>query len=235
MTDADFYAVLGVPVSASQRSIRDAYLALVRRLHPDRVGHGGTARFQAITEAYDTLSDPAKRRQYDHRHAQTAVRPPARSARYRSRHDVRPEPLVAEPVPLVGEPDAVRPSLEGLFERIVRNFTSVGRPKAERLETVHLGIILTRCEAAAGVVVPVAVPVVRHCRYCSGLGGTMLPCPACAGRGRVIGDETVRISLPPTIRDGAVIDVALDAVGVTNLCLRLHVAVHESPTTPLMW
>jgi molecular chaperone DnaJ len=235
MTDADFYQVLGVPASASQRSIRDAYLALVRRLHPDRVGPGGTARFQAITEAYDTLSDPVKRRRYDHRCAPVTVPPAPRSAGFRSRRAIRPEPLVTEPISLSGEPDTVQPSLESLFERIVRNFTAGGRPKAERLETVHLGVILTGSEAAAGVVVPIAVPVVRHCRYCGGLGGAVLPCPACAGRGSVLRDEMLQARIPPMVRDGAIVDVALDPVGITNLAVRLHVVVRNEPLSPMAW
>lgn len=229
MTDIDFYQVLGVPPTASDRNIRDAYLALVRRLHPDRVGPGGTARFQAITEAYDTLSNPAKRRRYDLR----CERAPAPRARRSTVVDLRsrsePEPLVAEPIPLVDEPETVRPSIESLFEHVVRNFTDVGRPKAERVQTCDLGVILTRGEALEGVMVPIALPALRECPYCGGLGGTVLPCLACRGRGRVIRDEIVRVRIPPRIRDGTVIEVPLDTIGVTNLCLRLHVVVRDGP------
>jgi curved DNA-binding protein len=62
----DFYEVLGVPHNASAEDIQRAYRQLARRHHPDVNREPGTEeRFKAITEAYDTLSDPARRRKYD--------------------------------------------------------------------------------------------------------------------------------------------------------------------------
>jgi curved DNA-binding protein len=62
----DFYEVLGVPHNASAEDIQRAYRQLARRHHPDvNREPGAEERFKAITEAYDTLSDPARRRKYD--------------------------------------------------------------------------------------------------------------------------------------------------------------------------
>jgi DnaJ-class molecular chaperone len=59
----DFYQTLGVPKGASDEEIKRAYRTAAMRNHPDR---GGDVRqFQTIQEAYDTLSDPQKRQQYD--------------------------------------------------------------------------------------------------------------------------------------------------------------------------
>lgn len=64
----DYYSLLGVNRSASQDEIKKAYRKLAMKNHPDR---GGNAKkFQQITEAYDVLGDPAKRRQYDNPHQQ---------------------------------------------------------------------------------------------------------------------------------------------------------------------
>ena len=65
--------LLGVPADATTAQIKKAYRKLARQHHPDtNPGDTDAAdRFQAITEAYDTLTDPARRQAYD------ATRPPA--------------------------------------------------------------------------------------------------------------------------------------------------------------
>ena len=60
----DFYTTLGVPRSASQDEIKKAYRKLAHQHHPDKQG-GNEAKFKEINEAYQVLSDPRKRSQYD--------------------------------------------------------------------------------------------------------------------------------------------------------------------------
>jgi curved DNA-binding protein len=63
----DYYAVLGVPKTASQADIKKAFRKLAREHHPD-AKPGDTAaerKFKEVNEANEVLSDPAKRKQYD--------------------------------------------------------------------------------------------------------------------------------------------------------------------------
>lgn len=67
----DYYVVLDVSPSASQQQIRDAYKKQALKSHPDRVPSDSperpsrTKKFQQINDAYFTLSDPSRRRDYD--------------------------------------------------------------------------------------------------------------------------------------------------------------------------
>src|SRR6476660_9698919 len=63
----DYYAVLGVPKTASQADIKKAFRKLARQHHPDaKPGDSAAERkFKEVNEANEVLSDPAKRQQYD--------------------------------------------------------------------------------------------------------------------------------------------------------------------------
>ena len=66
-TAKDFYKVLGVSEKASKEDIRKAYLALAKKYHPDKTGGDKAAeeRLKEINEAYDTLKNDLKRKEYD--------------------------------------------------------------------------------------------------------------------------------------------------------------------------
>jgi curved DNA-binding protein len=63
----DYYAVLGVPRTASPAEIKKAFRKLARQHHPDAKPGDSAAerRFKEVNEANEVLSDPAKRKQYD--------------------------------------------------------------------------------------------------------------------------------------------------------------------------
>ncbi|MCL4449079.1 MAG: DnaJ domain-containing protein [Actinobacteria bacterium] len=80
MATDTYYEVLGVGADATQEEIHRAYKKLAQQVHPDK---GGTnALFRTIREAYETLSDPDRRRQYDDR-----LKQPDSSATDESFHD----------------------------------------------------------------------------------------------------------------------------------------------------
>jgi curved DNA-binding protein CbpA len=66
-TTTDLYKVLGLPREATQDDIRKAHRELVRKYHPDASpgDHSSEERFREVQRAYEVLSDPQKRREYD--------------------------------------------------------------------------------------------------------------------------------------------------------------------------
>src|SRR3982750_2583569 len=63
----DYYESLGVPRTASEGDIKKAFRKLAREYHPDVAKDKKKAeeKFKEINEAYEVLSDPAKRKKYD--------------------------------------------------------------------------------------------------------------------------------------------------------------------------
>ena len=60
----NFYDVLGVKKNASQDEIKKAYRELCKKYHPDKHG-GDDTKIKEVNEAYATIGDPEKRKQYD--------------------------------------------------------------------------------------------------------------------------------------------------------------------------
>lgn len=63
----DYYGILEVDFDATEEEIRSNYIRLALKWHPDKHKDqaGATSKFQEINEAYQVLSDPLKRQEYD--------------------------------------------------------------------------------------------------------------------------------------------------------------------------
>jgi DnaJ-class molecular chaperone len=221
MKTRDYYVTLGVPRTETTAGIRSAFRELAKRHHPDRSGAEGNETFREVLEAYRVLSDAALRRHYDEGLRRRAEAPEPLVIRRASA-----EALTDEPVPLFGRADEARPSFDAMFDRLVRNFTRIGVPKAERLEPLHCDVLLSPDEAATGGVLPIDVPVFEPCSECGGSGSTWLfPCLHCGQSGMVEDAVTVRLEIPPMVRGGTVIDLPLEGLGVSNFRLRIFIHI----------
>ena len=60
----DYYNILGINKSASKDEIKKAFYKLAHKYHPDKK-EGNEAKFKQVNEAYQVLSDDAKRSKYD--------------------------------------------------------------------------------------------------------------------------------------------------------------------------
>ena len=168
----NLYESLGVPKNASGDEIKKAYRKLAREHHPDR-NPGDTAaeeRFKEVQTAYDVLSDPDKRKQYDAFGSANGRPGPGRGGQGDFRVDL-------------GDFD-LGDIFGGLFGRGGR---TQARPRAERGADVEAVVNLSFEDSLRGIETRIPVDIVAACHTCAGTGarpGTAPKiCPECNGRG----------------------------------------------------
>jgi molecular chaperone DnaJ len=175
---ATLYDTLGVKKGASQDEIKKAYRKLAAKYHPDKNPGDASAeeRFKEVQNAYDTLSDPEKRKAYD-QFGSTNGRPgfDPRDFNFGTGGNFRVEDL-GDLGDLFG----------GLFNR---GGTRVRRPQPERGADIEVTVNLSFEDSLRGLETKIPVEVTTACRECGGTGaqpGTApVICPECNGRGVV--------------------------------------------------
>lgn len=227
----DLYAVLGLAPGATMTDIKRAYRRLARRYHPginpgDRAAE---AMFHRISEAYETLVDPARRQQYDAGGRAAAARPAAATFEF-SGFDFS-----------VAAHGAQAATFSELFADVLHpGGGDPGRPEAgtdlhatlavsfvDAMRGVQRQVVVTRqdlCAACRGTgQVNTPEGKCAHChatgklrwarghmvfsKACAACGGTgrqrQQRCLVCAAQGRVVHSEAVPVYVPPGTADGA--------------------------------
>ena len=219
----NYYVVLGLSSAASSQQIKEAFRRLAKELHPDQSGKE-SAPFQELQEAYSVLSDPVQRRHYD-------KQSPSKLSRVNAEPFSSPVPFPQTgPKPLIPEIslsqsfERFRPSFEELFSRWWSNFSPASRPKAERLESVTVEVLLSAEEVRRGGVVSVKIPLRICCPSCQGRGGFAgFECWRCAGTGIWEGEYPLRVSYPPGF--DSIVQVPLSGLGFINFYLTIRFRV----------
>jgi molecular chaperone DnaJ len=194
--EKDFYKVLGVAKDAPADEIKKAYRKLARKHHPDanKGDSESEDRFKEISEAYDVLSDDAKRREYDEARAlfgSGGLRFPgggAGGARMGA-----PGGMGGATFDLgdlfggsAGAGAGLGDVLGGLFGRGRAGGATAGGPR--RGADVESEVTLAFTEAVDGVTVPLRLTSEAACAACRGTGAkagtTPRVCPTCQGSGQ---------------------------------------------------
>lgn len=192
--EKDFYAVLGVSKDATADEIKKKYRKLARELHPDKNPGDKAAeeRFKSVSEAYDVLSDDARRKEYDEARSLFA------GGGFRSgpgfgsqggyggfgggggqQYNVNVEDLFGD------ESGGLGDFLGGLFNR---GRGGARTPQARRGQDLESSLTLSFDDALDGVTVPLRLSTDAPCAACHGTGakaGTVpRVCPTCEGTGQ---------------------------------------------------
>jgi molecular chaperone DnaJ len=174
-TERDYYEILGVLPTASQREIKRAFRRLALLHHPDRNPHNKKSeeKFKEIAEAYGILNNPQKRNAYDEHTAQAP----------RAADDVSRSSAGSDfngPIP---SNDLLRDVFRDILGYPIR-----GRQKGQKGEDLRYHLSITFEEAALGRQVEIKIPSYTTCPACRGLkmkpGSRLKQCPLCKGKGR---------------------------------------------------
>ena len=227
----DLYEVLGVPRKASDDEIKKAYRKLARKYHPDRNPGDDEAeeRFKEVQAAYDTLSDPEKRKQYDAGGMFSGFGPRGFGGG--------------------GGGGGFTSDLGDIFSTFFGRRGGAGaQQSAARGRDLETEVQLSFDQAIRGAEISVSVQKQATCTTCHGSGakpGTSpivcprcggrgidsesqgffsisQPCPRCGGRGEIVESpcetcggsgltfqrKRYRVKVPPGVRDGTRIRVA---------------------------
>jgi molecular chaperone DnaJ len=194
--EKDFYAVLGVPKSASADDIKKAYRKLARELHPDHNPDDkkAEARFKDVSEAYGVLSDERKRKEYDEMRSlfgSGAFRRNARAGAGGAPFDINDLFGGAQPGQGGGGGRFGGGGFSDLFSSI---FTGdrAGR-RAARGRDVEAEVTLAFADAVRGTTMPLTLRTPGVCDTCHGSGAAAgsqpRPCPTCHGSGLVTSNQ----------------------------------------------
>ena len=171
----DFYIVLGIERAATVGDVKRAYKRLARRFHPD-INPGdrmAAAQFRQIAEAYETLSDPDRRRRYD----------------------AAGQELSSEPIAYgfegfdfsVSVSGASAPTFGDLFADVIGQRESRRQDGTQvRGADLHRSLELSFEDAMRGGQHAITITRQEHCRTCKGLGRMHVAesrCPQCHGAG----------------------------------------------------
>ncbi|MBD3143259.1 molecular chaperone DnaJ [Microbispora bryophytorum] len=186
--EKDYYAVLGVPKTASAEEIKKAYRKLARQYHPDaNPGNKETEeKFKEVSEAYDVLSDAKRRKEYDEARTLFGSGLGGYAGTGGTRAGGNFNFDLGDLFGGSGSGERIGDLFGGLFNRGgAGTRTTTARPR--RGQDVESEVTLAFGEAVDGTTVSLRLTSSAACTACGGTGAkagtTPRVCPTCEGTG----------------------------------------------------
>lgn len=206
---SDHYQVLGVSPDASQDEIKKAYRKLARELHPDvNPSPEAEEKFKLVTHAYEVLSDPQSRAQYDRGDAGFGLGDIFESFFGASPRGPRSRSQRGEDALLHVQLDLAE-AVFGVTKTITID-TAIGCDSCS-MSGIKAGTSIKSCDVCRGTgqiqrqvqsFMGVMVTTTT-CNVCRGSGQVVpSPCPDCRGQGRIRAKRDLELEIPAGVSDG---------------------------------
>ncbi len=230
----DYYAILGVPRTATEEEIKKARMKLARKYHPDLNPGDKKAedQFKKVQEAYDVISDPEKRKRYDQFGENWENMPfTGGNASGYGGSGGAPGGFTGDPFGF-GTTTSKNTMPFDNFEDVLNNFLnpngqpgrSSGSPKSGGAEDMDFGVDVTLEEAMRGVEKRLTLSLEDVCPECGGAGYSRTlrgqidlskgSCLRCRGKGRMLANRTLTVKIPAGVWDGY--KITLEGQGAAN-------------------
>jgi len=213
MPGKDYYNILGVNRSASDKEIKQAYRKLARKYHPD-VNPGdktAEAKFKEINEAHEVLSDPEKRKKYDQfgdnwQYADQFSKA-GTGAHWSSNRGGGA--YTSYDLGDIGD-------LGSIFENLYQGFGTgsfgTRRQAQAKPKSLQHTIDVTLEEAYQGTARTIQLQTEEICPSCRGTGRSSRmrgkACTSCGGAGGFARTKRLEVKIPPGVNDGSKIRLA---------------------------
>ncbi len=207
MASKDYYAILGVSRTATEKEIKQAYRRLARKYHPD-VNPGDKSaetKFKQINEAHEVLSDAEKRKKYDRfgdqwqnaeqfaKASQGAQRDFGKGGGYTTYDS--------------GDLGDLGDIFGGIFQGFGTGAGSARR--AARPSSMEHPVDVTLEEAYQGTKRVIQMQAEEPCATCGGAGRVgRTRCSTCGGAGRLLKSRRLEVKIPPGVGDGSKVRIA---------------------------
>lgn len=213
----NLYEVLELSISAQQTEIKASYRRLARKYHPD-LNQGKPEfiiKFKEITEAYEILSDKAKKKDYDilngyyYKNTYSNYKK-ADSAYKKTTSDFTTKPSKENK----SKTDSFSNIFNDIFDGLKKTTPSTkshktNQPKSENGSNVETTVLISLKEAITGTSRTINILHVQLCPKCQArpfLNGAK--CPVCNGRGEVSIHKKINVKIPAGIKSGSKIRIA---------------------------
>ncbi len=195
----NYYQILGVSPDCSQEEIKKAYRKLARCSHPDVCGKSDSTEFRKITEAYENINTPSKRKAYDEK----LKREQDEAARKWN------SPLWQDNIA-----EWTSFNFASDFDQIINLLFFPNYADFQ----YELELIITEQERRNGVTIPLSIPIREKCPLCADMIWGISPfCDRCHGLGYTESFINTKLQIPPNIQNYSHLKVIIPNLGLLTI------------------